>query len=194
MGPGTETSASTSSGARPLPLLVLDVDGVLNPYAMHGSTPESFQDFSVHEARGFELRLSPAMGRSLVRLQAELCWATTWADTVDRDVAPYCDLPPGLRVAARPPEEPAALLTNWKLVQVRRLVEASRRPFVWVDDDALDWAGPDGVDARSWAAGCPVPHLLVAPHPATGLTPRQVEEIGAFLDALVRAPAESSRR
>lgn len=188
-GPASDAAGRAAGGVGAPPLLVLDVDGVLNPYAMTVPPPGTFDDFEPHEARGFLLRLSKTMGRRLVRLPAELCWATTWADTVDRDVAPYCDLPPGLRVAARPPEEPAALVTNWKLVQVRRLVEATGRAFVWVDDDALDWPGPDGEDARAWAARCPLPHLLVAPDPATGLTPAQLDEIAGFLEALVSAPS-----
>jgi hypothetical protein len=172
-----------------VPLLLLDVDGVLNPYAMEQRVAGAFEDFEAHEARGFQLRLSRAMGRGLLALSAELCWATTWADTVDRDVAPYCGLPAGLRVVARPPVEPAALVTNWKLVQVRQLVEAAKRPFVWVDDDAFDWPGPGGEDPRAWSARCPLPHLLLSPDPTTGLTPGQLEEIGAFFAAQPPAPS-----
>lgn len=167
-----------------LPLCLLDVDGVLNPYAMTGPTPEAFADFEEHTARGFLLRLSRDMGRRLARLTAELCWATTWADTIDRDVTPFCGLPAGLRIAARPPLEEAALATNWKLVQVRRLLEAEPRPFVWIDDDALSRPGPDGEDALSWAGGLEVPHLLVAPDPAVGLTAAELGWIERFLDAL----------
>jgi hypothetical protein len=179
-----------ATGVSPPPLVVLDVDGVLNPYAMGDVAGRgAFDDFERCEARGFLLRLSRAMGRALVALPAELCWATTWADSVDRDVAPRCDLPPGLRVAARPPVEPAALLANWKLVQVRRLVETLRRPFVWVDDDAFGWPGPDGEDAHAWAARCDLPNLLLAPDPATGLTAGDIEQIAAFLASLRPSPA-----
>ena len=191
--PGAPAGVASNGGVTGVlqpPLLVLDVDGVLNPFAM-GDVPAAgaFDDFEPCAARGFVLRLSRTMGRALVRLPAELCWATTWAESVDRDIAPRCDLPPGLRVAARPPAEPAALLVNWKLVQVRRLVETLRRPFVWVDDDALGWPGPDGEDAHAWAARCELPNLLLAPDPATGLTAGEIGQIATFLASLHPSPA-----
>lgn len=176
-------------GGAILPFCFLDVDGVLNPFAMAEPPPEAFADFEAHAARGFLLRLSREMGRRLMALPAELCWATTWADTIDRDVAPFCGLPEGLRVAARAPLEEAALATNWKLVQIRRLVEAERRPFVWVDDDALSWPGPNGEDAGTWAGRLGLPHLLVAPDPAIGLTGAAIDQIARFLDdALTATP------
>lgn len=173
--------AGVARGATPL--VVLDVDGVLNPFAMTDVSPAAFEDFEAHEARGFVLRLSRAMGRRLSKLPAELCWATTWADTIDRDVSPYCDLPSGLRVAAWPPAGGEAAQSNWKLVQLRRLVEAEMRPFVWVDDDAMSWPDPDGTDAHAWSAGLTLPHLLLSPDPATGLTVGEIGRIAAFLES-----------
>lgn len=177
------------AGEGAAPLLFLDVDGVLNPYAMTGPAPGAYGDFEEHEARGFVLRLSRAMGRRLAQLPAELCWATTWADTIDRDVSPYCGLPGGLRVAAWPPADGPEALVNWKLVQIRRLVESEVRPFVWVDDDALSWPGPDGADAYAWSAGLALPHLLLSPDPAKGLTEEEIGRIAGFLESTLRAPS-----
>jgi hypothetical protein len=167
---------------------VLDVDGVLNPYAWQGDADGAFSDFACHVARGFPLLLSRAMGQCLLTLGAELCWATTWSESIDEDVAPYAGLPRGLRVAARPPELPTEALTNWKLVQVRALIESEPRPFVWIDDDALDWPGPDGLTAREWAAGLEIPHLLLSPRPEIGLSLGELAEIHRFLSGLARPP------
>lgn len=184
--PGAPAPATGPLGKRAhLPLLLLDVDGVLNPFAWHGPQEGTFTDFAPHVARGFRLLLSREMGRRLTRLPAEVCWATTWSDSIDEDVAPLAGLPLGLRIAARMPLEPAEAATNWKLVQVRRLVEREQRPFAWIDDDALDWPGPDGRTARSWADELALPHLLLAPPPERGLTPADLDALESWLQAVI---------
>ncbi|MCU1491877.1 MAG: hypothetical protein JWM85_3282 [Acidimicrobiaceae bacterium] len=164
-----------------LPILVLDVDGVINPYAMDGPVPGAFSDFASHESRGFLLRCSRQMGARLASLPAELVWATTWAESVDVDVAPWCSLPPGLRVAARPPRREPDASSNWKSVQVRDFVVAEGRPFAWVDDDALDVPGPDGLSPREWAADQSLDSLLIAPSPDRGLTPGELDRLEEWL-------------
>ncbi len=166
------------------PHLFLDVDGVLNPYAWHGPQDDAFADFARHLARGFSLLLSREMGGRLARLPVDICWATTWADTVDEDVAPHAGLPRGLPVAARPPAHLAERVTNWKLVQVRALVEREGRPFAWLDDDALDWPGPDGATPREWAAHLEVPSFLLAPSPERGLALSELGRLERWLSSL----------
>ncbi len=188
-----ESSAVSSSPPNPdatvalrqiLALLFLDVDGVLNPYAWDGPRPGTFADFSLHEARGFPLRLSPAMGARLARLPVEICWATTWSDTIDRDVTPFVGLPAGLHVAARLPLEATAALTNWKFAQIRCIVEQEQRPFVWLDDDALDWPDAHGLTPRQWAGALEIPNLLYAPDPRCGLTEHDLARIERWLNGL----------
>lgn len=179
--PDGSQQALGSLPAAQLPIVVLDVDGVLNPYARRDGEQAGFEDFTEHRARGFVLRLSRQMGARIRRLPAEIVWSTTWADTVDEDIVDHVGLPPGLRVAARPPTETTELLTNWKLVQVRRFIEGERRPFAWLDDDALDWPGPDGATARTWAATLEVPARLIAPRPELGLTPAELDDLESWL-------------
>lgn len=175
---------SSADVRQALPLVFLDVDGVLNPYAWDGQRPGAFADFSLHEARGFNLRLSPAMGARLARLPAEIRWATTWSDTIDRDVTPFVGLPTGLLVAARLPGEVAEALTNWKFTQVRAVVEQEQRPFVWLDDDALDWPDAHGLTPRRWAASLELPNLCYSPDPACGLTEHDLAAIERWLSEL----------
>jgi hypothetical protein len=171
---------------RERPWLFLDVDGVLNAYDLAGRPPPcAFGDFRKVHAMGFRLWLSRQMGRRLARLPVDIAWSTTWSPYVDDVIAGAVGLPRGLPVAASPP----ALVDeqrydNWKLVQVRSFLTARPRPFVWLDDDALDAPGPEGITPRRWAAGLDLPSLLVAPSPATGLRPGELDEIAGWLDGL----------
>jgi hypothetical protein len=125
------------------------------------------------------------MGRRLAALPVEIAWATTWSPWVDDAVASVIGLPVGLRVAASPPAGDDRLSeTNWKLVQIREFLGGDPRPFVWVDDDALDQPDPAGTTPRRWAAELNLKSLLVAPSPRTGLTPAEIDAIEAWLGEL----------
>lgn len=119
-----------------LPILFLDVDGPLNPYAAkdknlakgyvrHRMTPKGHPG-------GLPVWLHPDHGRQLMELPYELVWATTWLDEANAFIAPHIGLPE-LPVCPVDPSYrgPAA---HWKLPA---LIEyAQGRPFVWVDDEA----------------------------------------------------------
>lgn len=90
------------------PLLFLDVDGPLNPYAAKpekrpvGYTtlrvPQGDGVLEEHRALSFRRRplrvwLNPEHGRDLLRLGYELCWATTWMADANRWIAPVLGLP-----------------------------------------------------------------------------------------------------
>ncbi|MFF7034033.1 MULTISPECIES: hypothetical protein [Streptomyces] len=83
------------------PLLFLDVDGPLNPYAAKperrpdGYTTlrvprnDAHQDDRGHSSRRpLRVWLNPKHGRSLLQLGFELCWATTWMDDANRWIGP----------------------------------------------------------------------------------------------------------
>ncbi|MGK5640149.1 hypothetical protein ACSNOK_17810 [Streptomyces sp. URMC 126] len=132
------------------PLLFLDVDGPLNPYAAQPERrPEGYTTLRVpreavagrHEllSRSSTLRLwlNPEHGRALLRLGYELCWATTWTAHANRWIAPVLGLPELPFVdfrAALFRERPDGV--HWKTAP---LVEyADGRPFAWVDDEQSD--------------------------------------------------------
>src|SRR5664280_1665983 len=56
-----------------------------------------------------------------------------------------------------------------------RQVAAERRPFVWVDDEAI------AEDDFAWAERLAVPSLFVRPDPTEGLTPEQLTTIEEFV-------------
>jgi hypothetical protein len=83
------------------PILFLDVDGPLNPYAAKPSRrPEGYETHRMRPS-GFDqpwqkpLRvwLNPAHGSYLIALPYELMWATTWGAEANEWIAPHISLP-----------------------------------------------------------------------------------------------------
>ncbi|MEV5315854.1 hypothetical protein [Streptomyces sp. NPDC052610] len=134
----------------PRPLLYLDVDGPLNPYAAkpqrrpegyatHRMKPEGW--IAQHPGRPpaavkpLRVWLNAAHGPRLLELgeRYELVWATTWGAEANTFISPVLGLPE-LPVVAWPVMHDAGPDgTFWK---TRHLVaHAAGRPFAWVDDE-----------------------------------------------------------
>ncbi|MFD5236910.1 HAD domain-containing protein [Streptomyces tendae] len=159
------------------PLLFLDVDGPLNPYAAKPhKRPPGYTTLRVpwdglaregHRSplvrrRPLRVWLDPRHGAELLRLGYELCWATTWMADANRWIAPVVGLPelPFVDFAdALLQDRPDGI--HWKTAP---LVEyADGRPFAWVDDEQGD---PD----RAYVtAHHPAPGLLHHVNPRIGL-------------------------
>ncbi|MEU4412246.1 hypothetical protein ACIBEH_08565 [Nocardia salmonicida] len=163
------------------PLLYLDVDGPLNPYAAkphrrpagyqtHRMMPPSWAER--HEPVGgihrytkpLRVWLNPTHGPALVALTDvfDLVWATTWEADANTFIGPVIGLPelPVVEWTSTKrrvgPED-----TFWKTAE---LVEhAAGRPFVWVDDDITT---ADRRYVNTHHAGVA---LLRFVHPAVGL-------------------------
>ncbi|MFF3849095.1 hypothetical protein [Streptomyces sp. NPDC002328] len=134
------------------PLLFLDVDGPLNPYAAQPERrPAGYTTIRVprdsgtpDEERGLSRRrrplrvwLNPEHGPALLRLDYELCWATTWMSEANRWIAPVLGLPElpfvdfGDALLRDRPDG-----VHWKTPAL--LEHADGRPFAWVDDEQSD--------------------------------------------------------
>lgn len=117
------------------PVILLDVDGVLNPVT------RSHRGYRKFRARPhgitFRLWLNAAHGRMLLDLAeasgAELIWATYWCDDANEWIAPRVGLPrlPFVPIPQRPLDTEFSL-GGWKARHVARWAEG--RPFVWFDD------------------------------------------------------------
>ncbi|MFJ5553110.1 hypothetical protein [Streptomyces sp. NPDC093225] len=160
------------------PLLLLDVDGPLNPYrdplaglrgyTSHRMRPEVWLSFqrpgSRRVRRGLRVRLHPGHGARLTALPYELAWATTWMHQANSLVSPHIGLPDDLPVIEWPElfaRDPDGLY--WK---TRPLLDwAAGRPFAWVDD----MIGPK--DVAYARAHHDAPALLLRIHPRRGLRP-----------------------
>lgn len=160
-----------------LPYVFVDVDGVLNALA----TPTDAHERQVLAVTGgrYLIQIRHAVLEWLRRLGdlADVRWATTWQDHANEVLAPAFGLPQ-LPVACRTVDEHGVAVSHgwWKLAGVIATVAAERRPFVWIDDEAIP------VDVADHLAAVDVPYLCVEPDPLLGLTDEQLAEIGAFLD------------
>ncbi|GAA3260198.1 hypothetical protein [Streptomyces lavendulae] len=146
------------------PLLLIDVDGPLNPYAAkaqrrpEGYTTHRMRPTGWREAEStkpLRVWLNPAHGAQLLALadRYELVWATTWKDEANDWIGPPLGLPRLPFVDWPVMHGRAPRGTFWKTQYV--LEYAGARPFAWVDDDitALDH---EYVDQRH-----PAPALLL---------------------------------
>ena len=154
------------------PIILLDIDGVLNPAVRPGGGSD-----------GPLLRLSNEK-RALVRRLARsgrIAWASTWpADTVaGLEAQLELDVEP-LRVTMVFRQSDAGVPTP-KLTSIARWLSrmdagdnADWDSVVWIDDVL-------GPDAREWASGHGQPVHLEQPDPDRGLAEVHVARIEAFI-------------
>ncbi len=184
------------------PLVLLDVDGVLNALRSPPD-PAVWSDWRTGEAqaagRTWPLRWSPSVVAGVRRWTelADVQWLTTWGHAANAGLAALLGLPqlpvagthdappPVVTAHADPDADALAEVTPaapdplsgrwWKFDVVRALLADGPRPLVWVDDDLAGDA-----DVRAWVRGhsrC----LLVAPHPLAGLTAPELAAVQRFL-------------
>jgi hypothetical protein len=139
----------------PRPLLLVDVDGVLNPWLARGC-PEGFREYSFFP--GERVLLSAAHGDLLRKLAGsfELVWATAWEHKANRLICPVIGLPL-LPVIGFPLGGRDRLFRKLPAV----IDSVGDRPVAWIDDDHRP-------DHFLWARQRGVPTLLVEIDPAEG--------------------------
>ncbi|WP_448618296.1 HAD domain-containing protein [Geodermatophilus sp. URMC 65] len=171
--------ASTSD----VPILLLDVDGVLN--AARADLPAGWERGTFN---GYVLTWDPTITARLRKLhesgRVEIQWLTTWTTDADRLLAEPMGLPRGLVTHARADSAPIGFSGVfggssgwWKLTAARAVAESEPdRRIIWVDDDLAMQAA----DTGDWLAANP--HVLVvAPDLYVGLTHEQLDAIEAWL-------------
>lgn len=159
----------TAEGARPL--LLLDIDGVLQPAGR--SVPSGFERLEFVDS---VVVLNPAHGDWLRDLAEpfEIVWASTWAASANRLIGSRLGLPPFAHI------DLGVLATNGtrKLHSVQAFV--GDRPFAWIDDELFE-------DAYDWAAARPEPALLIRTQAYVGMTSEHVDALTAFAADLRRS-------
>lgn len=164
------------------PLLYLDVDGPLNPYAAQPERrPPGYTTLRVtlgpdrpaRVERSLRVWLAPWHGPALLDLDYELYWATTWMADANRWIAPVLGLPElpyvdfgGALLAERPDG------VHWKTAAL--VDHAAGRPFAWVDDEQST------LDEEFVAGQHPGAALLHHVDPRVGLRPVDFEALAAW--------------
>ncbi len=170
------------------PLILLDVDGPLNPYAAkatrrpvgyttHRLRPQGWE----RAERPLRVWLAPEHGPQLLALaeefDAELVWATTWMHDANTMIGPVIGLPelPVIDYGRHP-----GTVRGWKYPAT--LDFARDRALVWLDDD---FAAPDRVSHRdSFVASREAqgfPTNLYHVDPRIGLTILDMQRVGRWL-------------
>nr|BFD89093.1 hypothetical protein KitaXyl93_04530 [Kitasatospora sp. Xyl93] len=179
------------------PLLLVDVDGPLNPHAAKPyRRPEGYETHRLMTPRWaaaerrrltawglphkppkpLRVWLNPAHGPALAALPFDLVWATTWEEEANTFIAPLLGLPalPYLAWPEPRPEPDGGVF--WKTPEI--VAWAQGRPFAWVDDLITD-------ADRTWvAAHHDGPALLHHVDPKTGLTTKDFARLTDWSNGL----------
>jgi hypothetical protein len=178
-------AALPSSCARgdPRALLLIDVDGVVCPYAGELVDPAAagLAQATVGYSRVW---LSHDIAQHLQRLGQpfQLVWCTAWEDHAAEFLAPFLGLP-ALPVIHF--EEPAEEDGHWKWPAIEAFV--GDRPFAWIDDEL-------GRDDLARAGRRSVPTLLVPVEGTHGLGETHVVQLEAFAATVHGWAADGERR
>lgn len=142
---------------------MIDVDGVLNPYAAPACPP----GYTEHPFFPGEepVRVCPVHGAWLreLAIRFELVWATAWGAEANQLLAPLLQIP-ALPVVEMPP---IPFAPRDKLTAI--IEYAGARPLAWIDDSHAP-------EAWEWAASRHAPTLLIAIDPAKGLTRSAIDK------------------
>jgi len=146
------------------PLLLLDIDGVLNPYG----TPAPPAGFAEHHLFPGEepVRVNPDHGTwiTAAREVLDIAWASSWNDDANRLLAPRLHIVP-LPVVTMPP---APFDPGEKVPLIAAY--ARQRPTAWIDDLHTS-------HAHNWAKSRTAPALLITVDPAIGLTREAIDDV-----------------
>ena len=154
-----------------LPVILLDLDGVLNPFAAL-TCPDGFRERVLFEGEE-PVRFCLRHGDWIRELAAvgDVWWATGWGADANAIYLPLLGLEPLPFVQLPPvPFEP-----ELKVPAIDAM--AGDRPVVWIDDNHT-------AAGRRWSADRAAPTLLVPIDPATGWTRAEVDRILHWVEEL----------
>jgi hypothetical protein len=149
-----------------LPLLFVDVDGVISLY---GFDPDTRPAGRFQNVEGIQHYLSATAGQHLRALaqRYELVWCTGWEDRANAHLPHVLSLPAPLPFLTFD-GLPGGAARHWKLDAIERHA-GPHRPLAWIDDDHYG--------CEEWAAKRPGSTLLVTTDPAVGITAAHVEQL-----------------
>jgi len=159
------------------PIILLDVDGVLNALHPPFQAPDTWEDWQQAEIEGFTITYSSEMGRRLKALEADIHWLTTWEHMANKYICPLLGFPE-LPVLERGDLD--AYHGWWKSSAAELFMLTNMgRPCIWIDDDITEAMRDEEIEwCHSWESAI----LTVSPDPRTGITPGQMKVIEACVE------------
>jgi len=138
-----------------VPLLLIDVDGVLSLYGtgdgdLIGVLVDGVPHLLSRDAATALRGVAPGF---------ECVWCTGWEDRADEYLPGLLDLPRGWPFV---PLGPASASPHWKLAGIDAYA-GQERPLAWIDDN-------HGPAVEEWAHARSAPTLLVSTEPHVGMT------------------------
>jgi len=176
------------------PLILLDVDGPLSPWAARrDAKPDGYVEHRMRlpgwcRRKPLRMWLNPAHGPALLELAAqagaELAWATSWEHQANTMMGPAIGLPtlPVVEFGDLTPRRGRTF--TWKFGPVGRF--AAGRPLAWLDDDFDTY--PAARDAFL-AARADLTTELIAVNPRTGIDDGHLAELADWVRSLPTPPA-----
>lgn len=169
------------------PLLLIDVDGPLNPWAASNNSLRKGKKFTCHKLLGFKVWLTRWHGEELLKLTDvfDLVWATTWEHDANSLIGPRIGLPdlPVIEFNKHLPSQPPEPGLHWKTSVINAYSIAHERPFAWVDDEV---GVKDGVHFAQWGRHS---FLTLQIDPATGLTEDHFVELRTWAEGVLHDEA-----
>jgi hypothetical protein len=163
----------------PKPLLLLDVDGPLNPFAAKPTQrPDGYETHRLSPAgwtaKPLRVWLNPKHGPMLLAIadMVDLVWATTWRDDANRIIAPLIGLPELPVIQVKQPGFGPPLAQIWKRDAVEEYADG--RAFAWFDDDFVQPGDIEWAEKRTEAG---LPTLLVPINPTVGIVQADVDRV-----------------
>ncbi len=162
-----------------LPLLLVDVDGVISLWGWKSTEPP---DGAWTLVEGVPHFLSAGAARRVGALADafELWWCTGWEERANEHLLPLLGSPPLPFLSFDRVMRGAGSLAHWKLAAIDAAAGPDR-PLAWIDD-AFNPA------CHAWAAARPGPTLLVTTSPAEGFTEEQARAVRAWATRVRCAP------
>lgn len=166
-------------------LLLLDVDGPLNPYGASRGDVDKHRmpvPYYVRKIMGYRVFLSKVHGPMLLDFAAEhdveLAWATTWEGEANTRIGPVIGLPelPVVDLGWQRKFSGTIRSEHWKFDGVLKF--AAGRPLAWFDDDFGYFH-----KERAWfeAERGHTPTLLHHVDPKVGLRADDLDAVAAWL-------------
>ncbi len=180
-----------------MPVLLLDVDGVVNA-SRAGWQRQPYRTRVSVDGIEYKIRWEPQVVDFFWELYnnnlVEIRWLTTWGIHANKILAPAISMPQGL-YAYMPPQRPTRphpwvkgevvsgnLPHDWKLSHALTVITKEQRPLIWIDDEAVH------IVSRKKIAKVEnrIPSLLINPQPSRGIRLEHTQMVKEFVNSLLK--------